>query len=138
MCLQPLLRISTNFKHLTGGHVHDKLLHSTVNQLEVVLEGTLRECEGCSVAEGLGKSIRRTTSTRADKVFGRLFAVICGETSVASIGGKRWILIVYLTTFRASHGPILYVRSPRQSPYLSNFWQTNAWQEPISSRRGRL
>ncbi|CAM9984420.1 unnamed protein product, partial [Ascophyllum nodosum] len=60
----------------------------------VVLEGSLRECERCSVAKGLGKPIGRTTSTRADKVFGRLFVDICGAKSVESIGGKRYMLLI--------------------------------------------
>ena len=50
---------------------------------------------GCSVAKGLGKSIGRTTSTRVDKVFGRLFFdIFCGEKSVESIGGKRLIVLL--------------------------------------------
>ena len=76
------------------GHVHEKLLRSTTQQLGVVLEGSLRECEGCSVAKGLGKPIGRTTSTRADYVFGRLFVDICGEKSVEAIGGKRYMLLI--------------------------------------------
>ena len=47
-----------------------------------------------SVAEGLGKPIGRTTLTKADKVFGRLFVDICTEKSVESIGGKRYMLVI--------------------------------------------
>ena len=69
--------------------MHEKLLRSTAKQHGVVLEGSLRECEGYSVAKGLGKPIARTASTRADKIFGRLlFDQICGKKSVESIGGK--------------------------------------------------
>ena len=63
--------VDSNTFHTSHGHVHEKLLRSTANQLGMVLGGSLRECEGCSVAKGLGKPIGRTTSTRADKVFGR-------------------------------------------------------------------
>ena len=56
--------------HTSHGHVHKKLLRSTAKHLGVVLEGSLRECEGCSVAKDLGKPIGRTTSTSAEKVFG--------------------------------------------------------------------
>ena len=80
--------------HTSHGHVHKKLLCSTAKQLGVVLEGSLKECEGCSVAKFLGKPIGRTTSTRADKVFGRLFVDICGERSIESIGGKRNMLLI--------------------------------------------
>ena len=57
-----------NTFHTSHGHVHDKSLPSTVKQLGGVLEGPLRDREGCSVATGFGKPMERTTSTRADKV----------------------------------------------------------------------
>ena len=87
--------VDINTFHTSRGHVHEKLLRSTAKQLGVVLEGSLRECEGCSVAKGLGKPIGRTTSTRTDKVFGRLFVDICGTKSVESIGGKRYMLLMW-------------------------------------------
>ena len=86
--------VDINTFHTSHGHVHEKLLRSTAKQLGVILEGSLRECEGCSVAKGLGKPIGRTTSTRADKVFGRLFVHNCGAKSVGSIGGKRYMLLI--------------------------------------------
>ena len=86
--------VDTNTFHTSHGHVHEKSPRPTAKLLGVVLKGSLRECEGCSVAKGLGKPIGRTTSTRADKVFGRLFVDICGEKSVESIGGKRYMLLI--------------------------------------------
>ena len=75
--------------------LHEKLLRSTAKQLGVVLEGSLRECEGCSVAKkGLGQPIGRTTLTRAVKVFGRLYVDICGAKSVESIREKRYMLLI--------------------------------------------
>ena len=59
----------------------------------MVLEGSLRELEGCSVAKGLDKPIGRATSTREDKAFGRLFVDMCCETSVTSIRIKRYMLL---------------------------------------------
>ena len=47
----------------TGGHVYEKLLRFTAKQLGVVLEGSFRECEGCSVAKDLGKPIDRIIAT---------------------------------------------------------------------------
>ena len=70
--------VDINTFHMSHGHVREKLLRSTARQLGVVLEESLRECEGCSVAKGLVKPIGRTTSTRTDKVFGRLLVDICG------------------------------------------------------------
>ena len=72
--------------HASHGHVHEKLLRSTAKQLGVVLEGTLRECEGYSVAKSLGKLIDTSTSTRADTVISRLFVDVCEENYFASIG----------------------------------------------------
>ena len=63
--------VEINTFHTTQGHVHEKFLRSTAKQLGLVLEGSLRECGGCSVAKGVGKPIVRTTSTRADEVFVR-------------------------------------------------------------------
>ena len=69
--------VDINTFHMSHEHVREKLLRSTAKQLGVVLERPLRECEGCSIAKGLGKPIGRTTSTRADKVLGdRLFVDI--------------------------------------------------------------
>ena len=83
-----------NTFHTSHEHVHEELLRSTAKQLGAVLEGSLRECEGCSIAKDLGKLIGRATSTRADKVFGRLFVDICGTKSVESIGEKRYMLLI--------------------------------------------
>ena len=54
----------------------------------------LREGEGSSVTKDLRKLIGRTSSTRADKVFGHFFVAICGEKPLASIGGKRYMLLI--------------------------------------------
>ena len=80
--------LDINTFHASHGHVHEKLLRFIIKQLGIVLEGSLRECEGYSVAKNLGKPIGRTTSTRADRAFGRLFFDICGEKFVSSIEGK--------------------------------------------------
>ena len=45
--------VDINTFHTSHGHIHEKLLCSTAKQLEVVLEGSLRDCEVCSVAKGL-------------------------------------------------------------------------------------
>ena len=86
--------VDINTFHTSYAHLHEKMLRSTTKQLGVVLEVYLRECEGYSVANDLGKPIGRTTSTRADKIFGRLFVNICGGKSVESIGGKRYMLLI--------------------------------------------
>ena len=121
--------VDINTFHTSHGHVHEKLLHSTAKQLGVVLEGFLRECEGCSIAKGLGKPIGRTTSTRADKVFGLLFVGICGEKSVESIRGKRYMLLI-CDDFSHFTWTYLCVKTPIRLLFLSSFWQRNVWRKP--------
>ena len=70
------------------GHVHEGLLRETAKQRNVNLTGTLRECEGCSIAKGRAKPIATTTGTRAVKPGGRGFLDVCGEKSVQLIGGR--------------------------------------------------
>ena len=121
--------VDINTFHMSHGHVHEKLLRSTAKQLGVVDEGSLRECERCSVAKGLGKPIGRTTSTRADKVFGCLFVDICGEKFVESIGRKRYMLLI-CDDFSRFTWKYFMRKSPMQLLFLSSFGLTNAWQEP--------
>ena len=68
--------VDINTFHTSRGHAHEKSLRFTASQLGGVLEGSLRECEGCSVAKCLGKPIGRTTSTRVDDVLLNLGSVV--------------------------------------------------------------
>ena len=80
--------------HCTYGHTHDTLLKQTAKQQEVSLSGELHECRGCSMAKRLRKSIARSTDTRADKKFERVFVDLSGKMAAPSIGGKRHAVIV--------------------------------------------
>lgn len=80
--------------HASHEHIHEKALHSTTKQLGIVLEGNLEEHERCSVTKGLGKLIGRTTSTRVEKIFGRLFVDV-GKKVVASI--RSLTQMIFLT-----------------------------------------
>ena len=51
--------------HCSFGYVHEGLLRETAKQANVNLTGTLRECQGCSIAKGCAKSIATTTGIRA-------------------------------------------------------------------------
>ena len=51
--------------HCLFGHVHEGFLRETAKQANVNLTGTLRECQGCSIAKGCAKSIATTTGIRA-------------------------------------------------------------------------
>ena len=80
--------------HCSFGYVHEGLLRETAKQRNISLIGTLRECQGCSIAEGRAKPISMTTGTRAVKPGGRVFLDVCGEKSVQSIGGKKYMLMI--------------------------------------------
>ena len=86
--------VDMNDFHCSFGHVHDELLRETAKQRNVNLTGTLRECQGCSIAKGRAKPIATTTGTRAVKPGGRVFLDVCGEKSVQSIGGKKYMLMI--------------------------------------------
>ena len=68
--------VDSNTFHMSHRHVHEKSLRSTAKQLGGVIERSLRECEGCSVAKGLGKPIGRTASMRVDKVLLRSGSIV--------------------------------------------------------------
>ena len=122
--------------YASHGHVHEKLIRSTAKQLGVVLEGTLRVCEGCSDAKGLGKPISRTTSTTTDKVFGRLFVEICGEKSVASIGRKRYMVLICDELSRFTWTHFMRKKSDTVALYLAIFGRRTLGRNPLSSGSG--
>ena len=80
--------------HCSFGHVHERLLRETAKQRNDNLTGTLRECLGCSIAKGRAKPISATAGTRAAKPDGRVFLDVCGEKSVQSIEGKKYMLMI--------------------------------------------
>ena len=86
--------LDINDFHCSFGHVHEGVLCETVKQRNVNLTGTLREWEGCSIAKGRVKSTPTTTRTRAVKPGRRVFLDVCGEKSVQSIGGKKYMLMI--------------------------------------------
>ena len=60
--------VDINDFHCPFGHVHEGLLRQTAKQRNVNLTGTLRECQGCSIAKGRAKLIATTAGTRAGVV----------------------------------------------------------------------
>ena len=85
--------VDINDFHCSFGHIKG-LQRETAKQRNVNFTGTLRECEGCSIAKGLAKLIATTTGTRTIKPGGRVFLDVCGEKSVQSIGGKEYMLMI--------------------------------------------
>ena len=53
--------IDINDFHCSSGHVHEGLLREMVKQRNLNLTGTLRECQGCSIAKRRVKLIATTT-----------------------------------------------------------------------------
>ena len=86
--------VDINVFHCSFGHVHEGLLRETAKQRNVNLTGTLRECQGCSIAKGRAKPIATTTRTQAVKPGGRVLLDVCGEKSVQSIGAKKYMLMI--------------------------------------------
>ena len=69
------------------------------------------------MAKGLRKPIARSTDTREDKKFERVFVDLSGKTVVPSIGGKR-----YTPTVRDDHTRFTRVYVPaRKSDAASAF-----------------
>ena len=52
--------------HCSFGHVHEGLLRETAKKQNVNITGTLRECQGCSIAKRRAKPTSTTTETRGD------------------------------------------------------------------------
>ena len=111
--------VDINDFHCSLGHVREELVLETAKQRNVNLTGTLRESQRCSNAKGRAKRISTTTGTRAaDKPGGRVFLDVCGEKSVQSIGGEKYMLIIRddSTRFNA----VYFIRSKDEVPDTSN------------------
>ena len=80
--------------HCPFGQVHEGFLCETAKQRNVNHTGTLRDCQGCFIAKGRAKPISTTAGTRAVTPGGRVFVHACGEKSVQSIGGKKYMLMI--------------------------------------------
>ena len=86
--------VDINDFHWSFGHVYEGLLRETAKQRTVSLTGTLRECQGWSIAKGRAKPILTTTGAQAAQPGGRIFLDVCGEKSVQSIRGKKYMLMI--------------------------------------------
>ena len=86
--------VDINDFHCSFGHGNEGLLRETAKQRNINLTGTLRECQGCSIAKGRAKPISTTTGTRAVKPGGRVSLDVCGEKSVQSMGGKKYMFMI--------------------------------------------
>ena len=69
-------------------------LRKIAEQQGIVLERKLLECKGCSITNGLRRSIKQSTHTRADIQLERVIVYLGGPKVVKSHGEKRYTLIV--------------------------------------------
>ena len=92
---KPLSRdVDINVFHASYGHAHEVLLRATAKSLGVTLTGKLQPCYGCSLAKGLRKPIPSSSGVRASKRLERVYVDLFGPKLVASIGGKRYVMLV--------------------------------------------
>ena len=94
--------VDINDFHCSFGHVHEGLLREMAKQRNVNLTGTLRECQGFSIAKGRAKPIATTTGTR-EGVGGE-------DQKPQSSDPRRWSLLEWSPT-RA--GRTKWTSSPR-------------------------
>ena len=72
---------------------------------------------------------------RADKVFGRLFVdTVCGQTSIASIGGKRYMLLTYDDFSRFTWTYFMRQKPDTVALLLNSFGRRTRGRNPLSSR----
>ena len=86
--------VDVNVFHAAYGHQNEVLLRETAKAQNVILTGEMQPCLGCSLAKGLRKPIPSSSTTRATTKLARVYVDLCGPKSVASRGGKRYVLLV--------------------------------------------
>ena len=79
--------------HRSIGHIHEGLLRETTKQRNFNVTGTLRAYQGCSIVKRRVKPIFATTGTQAANPGCSVHLEVCGEKSVQSLGGKKYMLI---------------------------------------------
>ena len=111
--------------HYSFGHVHEGLMREPAKQKNVNLISTLQECQWDAIAKGCAKPISTLTGTRAAKLGGRDLLDFCGENSVQTIGGRKYMLIIRdgFTRFIA----VCFIRSEDEvsiyfKRYLANYY----------------
>ena len=90
----PSATADINEFHCSHGHMHEDLLRKTAKQIGVKLQGQLVPCQGCTEAKAIKKPVKPFTYTRATKPAERCFVDLSGPTSVKSMWGKEYMMIV--------------------------------------------
>ena len=80
--------------HRVHGHSNELLLRETAKSLGVKLVGRLRPCARCSVTKGCRKPIPHSTHSRATEILERVFFYLNGPERMASLLGKRYVMLM--------------------------------------------
>ena len=86
--------MDVNEFHNTYAHSHERLLRTTAKRLGTESVGYMRACTGCSMSKAIRKGNSHETKRRSDKKLGRVFVDLGGRKDVASVGGKKYLMIV--------------------------------------------
>lgn len=85
---------------------HESLLKAAAKSAGIELPGTLRECEGCMLANGIRAPIAKQTSNRSDQKLGRVFVFLSGEKELLPHG--RSGMEIYPARQFAVHAGVLF------------------------------
>ena len=86
--------MDVNEFHNVCAHPHGGLLRTTAKRLGIELVGDMHTFTGCSMSKAIRKDISHETKRRSGKKLGRVFVDLGGRKGVASVGGKRYPMIV--------------------------------------------
>jgi hypothetical protein len=95
--LQPTSKFSTldiNTAHDIYGHVSEQALRDTFKSINTQLTGTLRTCEGCSLAKAKAKKVSKLSTTKSTVAGERIFVDISGPYKKSIVGSDYWVLVV--------------------------------------------
>ena len=86
--------MDVNEFHNIYAHSHEGLLRTTAKRLSTDLVGDMHACTGCSMWKAIRKGISHETKRRSDKKLGKVFVHLGGRKDVASVGDKRYPMLV--------------------------------------------
>ena len=93
--LRPGATTSTDINdlHVSLGHAHEGNLRETAKQMGIRVTGTLVPCSECAAAEGIRRSVSRSTARRATKPLELLYGDLSGAMP-ASTGGSVYCFFI--------------------------------------------
>ena len=89
-----LQALDINSAHDIYGHIGEAALHSTLKAVGINASGSLKTCEGCSLAKAKAKPVSKLSTVKATDPGERLCVDISGPYKKSIIGSTYWILVV--------------------------------------------